>query len=223
MISRFAGINLDQRSNDPDYKKLVETVTADDDARMSFLKACLGKLGLSISEDSGLIPSLSRLHLSSLHHTEVPELLVELQDIITVEDGEEYIKGEHDTFHIEKQESRWSLHNLVKSLPMVGSGDVEPEDSKVETPNQLDAVSDEGIVDYQAIIKRIIPHETEWPGSKETPYFSHHAFYANLRRYQSEYGSESDEFGNTLLYGEVVTSTNSILEKYVHVEFRSLC
>jgi hypothetical protein len=63
----------------------------------------------------------------------------------------------------------------------------------------------------------LILHETEWPGSKETPYFNHHAFFANLKRYQQENSSEAEEFGNVLMYGEVVTSTNTILEKYVYM------
>lgn len=53
----------------------------------------------------------------------------------------------------------------------------------------------------------------EWPTGKETPYFNHHAFYANLRRYQQESSSEAEEFGKIILYGEVVTSTNTMLEK----------
>jgi biotin--protein ligase len=69
----------------------------DDTLRVNFLKACLSKLGLTISQETSSVPSLSRLHLSSLHPYLVPELLASWEDIITKEDGEEYIKGENDT------------------------------------------------------------------------------------------------------------------------------
>lgn len=141
-----------------------------------------------------------------MHHHLVPELLASWEDIITIEGDEEYIKGENDTFHLEKQESRWSVHQLAKALPLSGT-DQEP------LADQVDGTSDDRIVDYNAITKRLIPHETEWPGTKETPYFNHHAFYANLRKYQEEKGGEAEDYGKYLVYGEVVTSTNTLLEK----------
>jgi biotin--protein ligase len=126
------------------------------------------------------------------------------------EDGEEYIKGENDTFLVEKQESRWALNSLVKSLPISGGSNGQ----EGSVADQVDgAASDDRIIDYNRIIKRLIPHEDDWPGTKETPYFNHHSFYANLRNFQQERTSESEEFGRYLVYGEVVTSTNTILEK----------
>ncbi len=180
----------------------------DDESRIDFLKSCLLKLGLTVSHETSSVPSLSRLHLSSMNHIEISELLEELKDVIIVENGEEYIKAESDTFHIEKHSSRWSLNSLAKSLPSLMSASSEAESKTDETDGALD-----GILDYNKIIKRLIPHETEWPSSKETPYFNHHAFFANLRRYQQQGSTEVEEFGNVIMYGEVVTSTNTILEK----------
>ncbi|TVY84576.1 Biotin--protein ligase [Lachnellula suecica] len=206
----FAPVNLDPKCDVPGYLKLVKTLAADDESRANFLKACLAKLGLVISQETSSVPSLSRLHLSSLHHFLVPELLASWEDIISKEDGEEYIRGENDTFHLEKHSSRWSLSSLVKSLPLPSIPGVSQEPEADQT---TDGASDDRIVDCNKIIKRIIPHETEWPGSKETPYFNHHSFYANLKRYQQESDGEAEEFGKMLLYGEVVTSTNTLLEK----------
>jgi len=209
-LSRFAAVNLDRNSGGPGYSKVVDALAEDDEARTNFLKACLAKLGLETSQETTSVPSLSRMHLSSLHHEEVLDLLASWKEIITVHDGEEYIKGENDTFHIEKQSSRWSFHSLLKTLP----SSVLPGDSQNNTQaDQMDGTSDDRILDYDAITKCIIPHETSWPGGKETPYFNHHAFYANLERYQDERSSEAESFGNVLLYGEVVTSTNTLLEK----------
>ena len=208
--SRFAAVNLDPNSDGPDYPKMLKALADDDESRTDFLKACLSRLGLTISQETSSAPSLSRLHLSSLHHHLVPELLSSWEEIITKEDGEEYIKGENDTFHLEKQDSRWSLNPLVRSLPLPGN-------SRGKGEYAADGVDRTGsgdtIVDYNAITKRLIPHETEWPGTKETPYFNHHSFYANLRKYQQESNDEAEEFGRHLMYGEVVTSTNTLLEK----------
>ncbi|KAH7323648.1 biotin-protein ligase [Rhexocercosporidium sp. MPI-PUGE-AT-0058] len=204
----FAAVNLDPKSNGPNYPKLVKDLAEDDESRVNFLKACLAKFGLIVSQETSSVPSLSRLHLSSMRHYLVPELLASWEDIITKEDDEEYIKGENDTFHLEKQESRWSVNQLAKALPLPGvlKGQ-EPE------ADQVDGASDDRIIDYNAITKRLIPHETEWPGTKETPYFNHHAFYANLKKCQEESGGEAEEYGKYLVYGEVVTSTNTLLEK----------
>lgn len=162
-----------------------------------------------ISEEKPLVPSLSRLHLTSLHHFLVPELLASWENIITVEDGEEYIKGENDIFHFEKQDSRWSLNSLSDSLPL---STTSPAKDLVANKKD-DVVVDDRMVDYNAITKHIIPHESDWPGTKETPSFNHHSFYANLQKYQLESGGQAEDFGKNLLYGEVVTSTNTLLEK----------
>lgn len=135
----------------------------------------------------------------------MPELLEDLKEIITIEDGEEFICGENDTFHIEKQSSRWSLESLGKSL--IGSNDSRETKGLEKT----DAGAAE--TDCNAATKKLVPHDTEWPGSKETPYFNHHSYFANLRRYQDAKSSQAEEYGNIILYGEVVTSTNTMLEK----------
>jgi biotin--protein ligase len=116
-----------------------------------------------------------------------------MADALTNEGDIEYLKDETDTFRIQRP-GTWNLHDLEVSLP-------------VES-----AKKDEGIVDYQAIIKRLVIHD-DLPSSKLTPYFNHHAFYANLHHYQSESREGASQFGSNLLYGEVLTSTNTILEK----------
>jgi biotin--protein ligase len=134
-------------------------------------------------------------------------LLASWDEIITKEGDEEYIKGGHDTFHLEKQESRWSLHSLGNSL--------HPSDESEQTAGDEKTVdgSRDRMVDYDTLIKKVIPHELEWPGSKETPYFNHHSFYSNLKKYQEESNGEAEDFGKYILYGEVVTSTSTLLEK----------
>src|SRR5271167_4913129 len=95
ILNRFASVNLDPRAGGPEYSKMIDVLAEDDNSRTNFLRGCLLKLGLTVSPKSSTVPSLSRLHLSSMNHIEVSELLEDLQEVITKEDGEEYIKGEN--------------------------------------------------------------------------------------------------------------------------------
>lgn len=190
----FAPANLGHQNDVPGYEDLVERLKKGDDGRIAFMKACLLKLGLDVSQESSIVPSLSRLHLSALESREVDDLLHALEEAITREDGEEYINGESDTFHLEKSDTKWDMKALKKTL---------------SNENRL---SFDGAIDYSAIPKRITIHDESWPETKETPYFNHHAFYGSLKAYRA-IDREAEEWGDYLMYGEVVTSTNTLLEK----------
>lgn len=184
------------------YSSVVEALVEDDKQRANFLRACLSKLGLRVNAKEDAVPSLSGLHLSSLKSANTTEILASLQDIITVENGEEYIKDDNDTFHI-LSPSRSSRGSKIRT------------DSKEESEKtDCDDTSEDRIINYSTIVKCIVIHDEEYPANRETPYFNHHAYYANLRHYQSQSTERGIDFGQDLLYGEVVTSTNTILEKY---------
>lgn len=163
--------------------------------------ACLLKLGLQVNQENIAVPSLSRLHLSSMLPEGTTKMMAALQEIISVQDGEEYIRDENDTFHLEKP-STWSLGLIAEALP----------DAKSEKTDGS-RVDEDRIIDYSTVVKRLIVHDKDPPPSKATPYFNHHAFFANLKHYQAQAPSGSDDFGKNVMYGEVVTSTNTILEK----------
>lgn len=194
------------KENEPSgYSSVVEALVEDDKQRANFLRACLSKLGLRVNAKEDAVPSLSVLHLSSLKPANTTEILASLQDIITVEeDGEEYIKDDNDTFHI-LSSSRFSRGSKLHTDSKEGSEKTDCDDTS----------SEDRIINYSTIVKSIIIHEEEHPANRETPYFNHHAYYANLRHYQSQSTERGGiDFGQDLLYGEVVTSTNTILEKY---------
>ncbi|GIJ98752.1 hypothetical protein Aspvir_000872 [Aspergillus viridinutans] len=189
----FAAANLDKKAGGEDYAKVVDALAADDKARTDFLKACLSKLGLQVTQNTTTVPSLSSLHLSSQNPADTSRIRSSLQEVISTEGDEEFIKDENDTFRLERS-GTWSMSSLEESLPQSEQG------------------ASEGIVDYNAIIKPLVIHD-ELPSSKATPYFNHHAFYANLEQYQSQMREGTGCFGSSIMYGEVVTSTNTILEK----------
>ncbi|KAJ9225931.1 hypothetical protein DTO207G8_348 [Paecilomyces variotii] len=198
----FAAVNLDKKAGGPEYAKVVDALAEDDKARTDFLKACLAKLGLQVTQETTTVPSLSTLHLSALRPEDTSELLSSLRESITQEDGREYLKDENDTFFIEAP-NVWKMGKLEESLP-----EVEKKEEAKEEPAELV----EGIIDYNKIVKHVVVHD-ELPSSKATPYFNHYAFFSNLQHYRSKSSEPLSEFGSQILYGEVITSTSTILEK----------
>lgn len=209
--SRFAAVNLDKSAGGPEYAKVIDQLAADDKARTDFLKACLTKLGLQVNQETTTVPSLSCLHLSSLDPEDTGCLVSSLQEIISKEDDKEYLKDDNDTFLIERPDA-FRMEDLEEAL--------SSENAPAETKADQSSATEDRIVDYNSIIKRLLIHK-ELPSSKITPYWNHHAFYTHLRTYQSQSKEAISDFGRHLLYGEVVTSTNTILEKYLSSHFRS--
>ncbi|KAJ4393410.1 biotin holocarboxylase synthetase [Gnomoniopsis smithogilvyi] len=209
----FAAVNFEPHPDVEGYDKLIEALAEDDDKRTSFLKACLTKLGLEVNPDNASIPSLSKIHLSALDPQEVGGLLTSFSPIITKnENGDELIKGENDTFHLEHADTRWSVNDLQSTLDATHISSVDDQkDTKTKNDPAKSAAID-GLVDYNNTLKTIVPHESAWPDPKETPYFNHADFYSSLLAYRRR-ESDAYEWGAHLLYGEVVTSTNTLLEK----------
>ncbi|PGH04449.1 biotin-[acetyl-CoA-carboxylase] ligase [Polytolypa hystricis UAMH7299] len=198
----FSASNLDKTTGGPEYGSVIDALAADEKPRTDFMKACLTKLGLRVNQETSTVPSLSLLHLSALERGAAAGLVSSLQDIISAgENGEEYIKDENDTFLLDKPSSL-RMGELADALP------------EKQTETDQVATETDRIVDYNnPIVTPMAVHEESVPSSKETPYFNHHAFYANVEAYRAESKEELREFGSHILYGEVVTSTNTLLEK----------
>jgi biotin--protein ligase len=224
---RFAPINLSKANGPPSYATVIEAIADSDPTRISFMKACLLKLGLQVNEEEKPVPSLSRLHLSAHKPADVAELLASWHEVATVIDGVEYVQAENDTFHVENSvmvgmgELTMATEPVVPdavpcaSVVSVANG-LGGHDAMAKTP-ELDSskgpTSGDKIIDYDKVIKRIATHERTLPSHRETPSFNHEAYYANLAYYQSKTSLSEPCFGTHLLYGEVVTSTNTLLEK----------
>ena len=194
---------MDPKAEADNFAQVIDFLALDDTPRTDFLKACLTKLGLRVNQEQNTVPSLSRLHLTSLNPLDTANVITALQDIITKTDDEEYIKDENDTFHLEKP-SAWRFGEMDQALAEL------PKEKNDEANAKEDS-----FLDYNKVVKRLVVHDEKHPTAKETPYFNHSAFFANLRHYQEASRDTSNDFGKTLLYGEVVTSTNTLLEKCV--------
>jgi len=79
----------------------------------------LQKLGLQVNEEEQAVPSLSRLHLTSHTGTDVSKLVASWAEVLTIVDGDQYIKGENDVFKIEKPGSTWSVQELKRAVSAV--------------------------------------------------------------------------------------------------------
>lgn len=201
---RFAAANLEKKEDIPGFDKVVDVLASDKKHRVDFMRACLAKLGLTVGEEPLYVPSLSPIHLSCLQASKTSELVGSLKEIATVVDGEEYIKDDNDKFHIVNQ-SAWSLGSLYKALPSALKQEQKTDDES--------GSGGDSIVDYNTITKEVLVHETSHPSFEQTPYFDHKSYYYNLSSYQKMTPETEYQFGNCLLYGEVVTSTNTLLEK----------
>jgi biotin--protein ligase len=72
---------------------------------------------------------------------------------------------------------------------------------------------DEILLDYDKIVKKIVVHDEGLPSAKETPYFNHAAYYANWAEFVKGTNGTEGRFGKHIIYGEVVTSTSTMLDK----------
>lgn len=115
--------------------------------------------------------------------------------------------GDSDKFH---------LRNLPDSY--APDHDLDLSSLSLDSEKEVDDVSGSA-VDYDKIAKHLILHLGDRPSLKETPAFNHALFYDSLERstsYRRDY-----TFGRYVLYGEVVTSTSTMLEKSVPPRRRS--
>src|SRR4051794_18182231 len=104
VLRRFAASCLDKSHGNETYEDIIEKLIADDKLRLDFMKSCLLKLGLRVNTESVSVPSLSKLHLTSVKPSNVKTLVDGLQDIVTChgESQVELIVGENDLFVLEK-------------------------------------------------------------------------------------------------------------------------
>lgn len=214
----FAGCNLDRNMGGAEYWNLVDKVTEDHAKQDAFLKGILKKLGLKISQEVYMIPKLTSLHLTSIYPEDVGSLVQNLRNagLVTKEGEKEMIVAENDIFRLEPIGELTLAGLSLKDGISSGKdgeeeGESEDEEARKGRP-ECDTESDT-IIDYHKIVKTIYPHSTMHPHRTSTPYFNHNAYYKLLTRYREQSRLSPSQFGSFLLYGEVVTSTSTMLDK----------
>jgi len=154
-------------------------------ARREFVQYLLGeKLGLHIGEQGA--PPLTPLFLTSRASQDVPSVtqFVENMAPITV-DGK--LADSHDTF------------------VMVPAGSAAKSDAP-GVPDDANYASSEA--------KRLFFYPEGLPSPRETPFFNHQIYFAELERMIAQRHTPAlSHLGGLLMYGEVVTSTSTMLER----------
>jgi biotin--protein ligase len=132
---------------------------------------------------------LSAMHISSITPSKAQKLKDSWQDLILPRDETEYIVDMKDTFRIETVTAERSVANDKNN-------------------GALPAVDHSRGSDLCVLV-----HVEGYPNHEETPLFDHNEFYSSLKQFRSISSQQLDDFGSSLIYGQVMTSTNTILEK----------
>lgn len=231
---RFAASNLDAQKHIAGYDRLLQTLETDDRPRSDFVKACLGRLGLKVNTQNVTQPALSSIHLSSSDKVHVKAITKSWANTLDIHDGTTYLQGEHDAFAIDRPDAL-TLSTLEATLPSVVTNAVHgvldtlkslavtEQSGQVTVTAHTSNNGQDRAIDYDSAVKKLVLHESDLPSKVDTPYFDHKAYFAALAEINDDMNTHArpdsaNSFGQTLLYGEVVTSTNTLLEKYVVFE-----
>ncbi|EWC44184.1 hypothetical protein DRE_06929 [Drechslerella stenobrocha 248] len=173
---------------------IVQQLEKDEVLRVKFVSSCLNLLELRTNINSSVPPrALSHLHISCLDSTDCEPLQNSLIGLSISMDNiaeDRVIEAEHDVFVLDE----------VDYTPNI-CGTVPPEMPACTKRN--------GILKSTFRLKL---HMQGYPTVEETPLFSSMKYFQLLRKERSR-RTRVLRFGSPLLYGEVVTSTNTILEK----------
>lgn len=172
------------------YTKMINMLIEDNRHRFTFLRAILKKMNLKVNNRPDPIPGLSRLSLTSSYPPRLTYLIEDLQkDLGGVQ--KHIIKGEKDTFRL------WDSRKQIFE-----------DNQNMDDTNDYDGEN----IDHDGIIKEVDVFYTGLPENRMTSSFNHELYYNSLKGFQGRHGSR-EEIGTILLYGEVVTSTSTLLYK----------
>lgn len=155
--------------------------------RRGVLRATLSMMKLDVSDEPAPDPKLLPLFLSSWDSAAVGRVAESLARASERSDGIVQLPDRHDTFALHAEQSAVSLLDRARAQP--GTSD----------PDQLKAAK-----------KEICICTSQPPPKQLTPLFDHSKFFAELRINGQ---SARTQLGNVLMYGEVVTSTQTMLDK----------
>ncbi|GMM33250.1 biotin--[acetyl-CoA-carboxylase] ligase [Saccharomycopsis crataegensis] len=175
---------------------MIQRLESNSSQRDYFLRLCLKKLGLKVNNaEDAIVPKLTPLLLSSINEEELRRMVSNIEANVGYQDDEKsIIKDANDSFHVTKI-----------------------SDSQASIPSKMNS---DDYDDPDAAVKEIWIFENgEVPYYRMTPYFNITAYYSNLTAIWKEENEKTPfypkdfTYGKTLLYGEILTSTNTLIEK----------
>ncbi|KAF3152750.1 biotin holocarboxylase synthetase [Orbilia oligospora] len=154
--------------------------------RLMFMSAIFKLLGLKSNNSTELkSPPLSDLHLSGLNPGEVSNLLKTLGILRNTNESEA------NPMVIEAENTTFLFEY----------GGITAHKSMLES-----------FVGDSSMTTRVKTYEKAPPLHEKTPYFNISTYFQHLRSYQDQ-PAKKISYGSLLLYGELMTSTNSIIDK----------
>lgn len=192
-----------------DYKgtDLIQNLILAEPSRKQFLRAVFARIGLNVvgytkpSQNSkpelqeNQVPNLTPLYLSGLRLSDYQQIVCKLK---AISDKTSHLRDINDTFFIKPLST--DLANDLNSIKLDQVND--------ESDQQENKVKDIIVIDEPSA-------EPVCPPSQLTKYFNSSSFFDHLKKHRSQQwgGASWFSFGNTMLYGEVVTSTQTMLDK----------
>ncbi|KAH7128888.1 biotin-protein ligase [Dactylonectria macrodidyma] len=167
---------------------LIATLSATEASRLAFLRSCLDRLGIDASGENTATPALTDLHLSTIDYAHMMELLYSWEDISDRKDGQVLLRGGADIFQLLNDDADSSIPPSIEKA--ASSKDV------TETAKA-----------FKLIAYGTIPAAGQIGGN-----FDHQRYYSSLKKYRLM-EADAKTWGDPLMFGEVVTSTNTLLEK----------
>ncbi|KAG2173767.1 hypothetical protein INT43_005187 [Umbelopsis isabellina] len=195
---------LDQYYKDYEGTDLIKNLMLAEPSRKQFLRALLARIGLNVvgyqkpasnaqpQLQENEVPPITPLYLSSLRLSEYQQLVSKLKALA---DPTSHIRDVNDTFLV---------RHLTNDTPDVAS--LSLNESAQETPENM--VKD-------IVVMEDASKEPVYVPSQLTKYFNSSSFFEHLQKHRSlQWGGGSwYSFGSSMLYGEVVTSTQTMLDK----------
>ncbi|KAJ4405672.1 biotin holocarboxylase synthetase [Neurospora sp. IMI 360204] len=207
----FSGASLKPHASIPGYDKLIEEVTADESARLEFLAACLSKLGLSLPSKEAWsdIPrptTMWNIYCQRGHFLSLVNRLSGQSHAVRT-DGSIWLENKFglDMFHLEwTTDGSWSTNY-----------DPRESDKPTYRINVGPKVAGQGVdesgtqFDYDIFFASLDKFRT-LESSRTVSTWKQ-----ALGRYDACFPKLS--WGNHLMYGETVTSTNTLLSSNPHL------
>jgi biotin--protein ligase len=165
--------------------QVTEIIDQSENERLKFLAGVLKKMGLKVNEGDSVpaIPRLSRLKLTSSRPERLKMIVQSMIENIGLDENN-VLQGSNDPFRI---------------------CDSKDTTFKEEHENNDDGDQDEEQADLNKVVKAMdVYYDGSYPDPRETPHFNHKLYFDEL---------STNEMGQVLQYGEVVTSTSTMLEK----------
>lgn len=173
------------------FNNTIELLKRHDLNRRRFLQACLKKLGLRVNPDVEVtVPRITPIFLSShINPALIYQTVRSLMENLDIIHGNSW-EDTNDTFCIHKENE--NDHDYFLESAPNGTDFQEPND----------------------VVKHIKVFESkQLPNPKTTPYFNMRVYFTELESLCGRTGRAPGSIGSLLGYSEVVSSTNTLLDK----------